>query len=151
MLGTGVGWHFIGVVRRASYDGGQVCSYGAARDLIGLVLECGLRGLNIQHDVMDRAVYTAQNRLLRQTHALKLREISASMDECTGKMLSLMSWYVSSGCVDHDIHNALKWSIHSQLEDKEFMKRVWKCVASVRRGFHCLVDHVVGWIANTIA
>ena len=30
------------------------------------------------------------------------------------------------------------------------MKRVWKCVASVRRGFHLLVDHVVGWIANTI-
>ena len=124
--------------------------FGAVRQLVGFGLECGLRGLNIQHDVLDRAIFSAEDRLLRQQHELCLKEMRTTMSEGDWKLLCLLSWYVASGCCDHDVHNALKWSVHTEISDKAFMKSVWKVSASLRSGFHLLVEHVGNWIGSCI-
>jgi hypothetical protein len=131
-------------------DKSAASHFGAARQLVGFGLECGLRGLNIQHDVLDRAIFSAEDRLLRQQHELCLKQIRPTMSEGDWKLLCLQSWYVASGCCDHDIHNALKWSVHAEISDKAFMKEVWKVVACIRSAFHLLVDHAANWVASCI-
>ena len=135
---------------REMEDKTAAAHWTAARELAGFAVEMGCRSLNIQHYVMDRAIYTAQCRLLQQAHARRVRELATNVDGKENPMLGLLSWFVCSGCCDHDVHNSLKRSFAQELEDKSFVKRVWKCSAGLRKGFSYLVQHVGGWLACSI-
>ena len=124
--------------------------FGAARLLAPFGVEMGARNLNIHHTTLDRAIFTSEDRLFRQQHELCLKDLRSTMDESSWKLLCLLSWYVSNGCCDHDVHNALKWSVHSNITDKSFMKEIWKSFASLRSGFSLLVQHAGSWISSFI-
>lgn len=109
--------------------------FAAAREMTQFPFEMGSRFLNITHPVFDRAVYSAEDKLMRQQHELSLTAVISGMEVGQARILKLLSCYVSRRCSNHDVQNALKWSIHSYIEDKDPMKNMWKVIASLRNGF----------------
>jgi hypothetical protein len=126
------------------------CHFSACRDLMSFPFELGALSLNITHAVFDRAVFSAEDALLRRQHELSLMQVTSSMPLGEGKLLRLLSWYVSTGCCIHDVHNGLKWSIMNVVKDKDLAKNMWKVVASLRSGFSELVAHVSSWVVANI-
>ena len=122
------------------------CHFSACRQLLLFPFEGGARTLNITHAVFDRAIYTAEDALLRRQHELALLQCTRALPAGEGDILRLLSWYVSSGCCIHDVHNALKWSISEVLKDQELTGKMWKVLASLRGGFQELATHVAAWV-----
>ena len=56
---------------------------------------------------------------------------SSSIVEQTGAHSSLLHWHTYVGCVCHDLHNALKWSMSAEFQDTDMLKKIYNlCVAS---------------------
>ena len=91
--------------------------FKAARGLCKFPFELGAKALNITHAVFDRAIFSAQDRLLRQAHEQSLAELRRTLAPGEADLLHLQSWYVSSGCCHHDGHGGLKWSLHPGIDD----------------------------------
>ena len=65
--------------------------------------------------------------------------------------LSLMEWTLSTACALHDLHNALKWAMHSEFNDAQLMKEVFIAYASVRNGFDEIQQHLCLWLLQVTA
>ncbi|CAK0826209.1 unnamed protein product [Prorocentrum cordatum] len=110
----------------------------------------GATAVNISHGVWDRGIFSAAWRLFHQSHQRAVEERVADMDEGGGRMLRLMSWVVGNGCCDHDCHGSLHRAFCGEMDDKLFMKSVYKQFASLRGGFSLLADNVYDWVGSNI-
>ena len=131
-------------------DKTAACHFSGLRGLMKFPVELGCKSLNISHGVWDRGVFSSQLRLFQQSHCQVVREAAAGLPPGEAKMLELQSWCLGNGCCDHDCHSALHRAFAVELDDKAFMKEVFKQFISVRSGFSLLADFVFDWVAGRL-
>ena len=131
-------------------DKSAASHFGGLRSLAKFPLEMGHRSLNIAHMVCDRGIFSAQERLFRQAHCRSVEVETESLTPGERELQKLLSWVVTNGCCDHDCHGALHRSFARQMDDKPFMREIWKNFASVRNGFASLNDHAWEWVSNRL-
>eukprot|EP00974_Lingulodinium_polyedra_P076828 7437194-Lingulodinium_polyedra.AAC.1 len=62
----------------------------------------------------------------------------------------VLDWSVAIACANHDVQNALKWSLASCSEDGTVARRLFISVASVRNGFNHLHKRVVSFVSSKL-
>ena len=97
--------------------------------------------LRLKHCVMDRGVPSGIAHYLsgrwQQDSETSGASTSAGSPAAASARISkgadsmLLHWHTQVGCICHDLHNSLKWSMAADFEDVEMLKKIYTvCVAS---------------------
>ena len=79
------------------------------------------------------------------------KESRASMNK-PASLLELLEWRVQTGCALHDLHNALKWSMHLHFSDAELLKDVYVIVEGILNSMGQLrEDHFANWLVSHLS
>ena len=124
--------------------------YQAQQEFWPLARERGHTDIIISHHMWDRAVKAPCERHQRQRHAALSLALQSHMSEGEAIWTDLCSWFTCTGCVAHDVHNALKWSVFSLINDRSTVKSCWVVLESLRNGYNLLVQEMGQWIADKI-
>ena len=111
--------------------------------------ELGHDSVLISHHCWDRAINSACDRHQRQLHRAFYEHSMHTKQAGEAHMQWLLSWYTSSGCILHDLQNAVKWSIWRFTEGKAARKCVSAC-ESLRNAYDLLILKVSPWLAQVI-
>ena len=106
--------------------------------------EIGHRGVAINSYSFDRKGYAKLMRFFRQRHRQQESRWGSSENE--SRLLSLTEWTVSTACALHDLHNALKWSMHAEFNDLQLLKDIFIIYQSVRNGFDEIQQFLCLWL-----
>ena len=117
------------------------CMYTAARDFFPTLRKLGHRGIALSHYSFDRAVFSACGRKLLQMH-MERECVSSVRNPADGALLALTDWQVLTPCCNHDIQNAMTWSLSRHIESTEGLKDLFIAIASLRNAFDLLVGHL---------
>jgi hypothetical protein len=92
------------------------CLYTAATEFCPLLKDLGHASISVSHYGFDRAMYSALSRKLLQRHVL-YHETRRAVD-ATGiaYMSELLDWPTATACCNHDVQNALKWSLQKYVD-----------------------------------
>lgn len=105
----------------------------------------GFRGLLLRHYAFDRAVFSSVFRRVKQ-YRYHWYDGGDSMG-CRGKLEWMLDFCVSTGCCNHDVHNAMRWGLEFLVSTPTFTKDVHIIVASLRNAY----DLVVGFLAPFVS
>ena len=140
--------HF--TARKRMLNKSAACHVAGVRKLALFPMELGNKSLNVSHGIWDRGIYTAAFRLFCQQHHRAVEGQLQTMPPGEAEVFRLQSWAVGNGCVDHDCHGALHRALASAMDDRGFMKLVYKQFAALRGGFGQLEEHVWDWVACSL-
>ena len=124
--------------------------YQAQVDFWRLSRERGHKSIVLSHHIWDRALKTACETHQRQRHSALNPSLQNRLDEGDALFLELQSWTTAVGCIAHDIHNSLTWSVFSYINDREAVKHAWIVIQSLRNGFNTLATEMGSWISVSI-
>jgi hypothetical protein len=91
--------------------------FAAYRAFMPLPREVGMRGLILHHHIYDRAIWGALSRYQRQLHVAKHEQERLQRDEGDAHLSSLLSFFTSVPCVNHDVHSSLRWATGQLFDD----------------------------------
>jgi len=104
-----------------------------------LVRQLAPKGVILTHYCFDRALFSALDRLMRQRHNLYYDVLAGGGDNVGEHAIAeLTDWICSTGCANHDVHNALKWAVQSQVAAGDVNDKLWQVVESLRNSYHLL-------------
>ena len=126
----------------AMYSAG-VAFFRSARQL-------GHVGISVCTYTWDRAAYSAQARLWKQHHMMLAPGFAAPSQGLDSDALTMLEWIETTPCCQHDCHNALKWSLHSQFNNSQMMQDMFIVVAAARNSYVLLHQHMALWLQSTI-
>ena len=110
----------------------------------------GHRAICSHHYAWDRAVQAPCARHVRQLHEASHQHLAETQADLPTTLLKLTSWVTSSACCNHDVHNALKWSVLEYTKDPVALRGSFIVVESLRNGYSLLVKNVNLWLAEVI-
>ena len=113
------------------------CMYTAATEFFPLLRECGHKGVAVSHYAFDRAVYSGLARKLFQRHQKYHNELRRTQPE-EAEVLGLLDWWVATPCCNHDVHNALKWSLSKHIDGADGINDLYVAIESLRNSFDLL-------------
>ena len=87
-----------------------------AKALFPTLRELGHRGISLSHYAFDRAVFSACSRKMLQLH-MENDEAYSMRSPDDASSLRLTNWQVITPCCNHDVQNALKWSLSGHVEN----------------------------------
>jgi hypothetical protein len=88
-------------------------------------------------------------RLTRQYYAGLHEHNRSRYSEGRAQFLMLSTWLCFVGCINHDVHNALKWG-SMQWTDRDTLRKCFVVLESLRNGFGELVRHLGAWLASRL-
>lgn len=109
------------------------------------------KGITIAHHCWDRAVVEPCTRHQLQRHAAYDELLHDEMSPFDATMACMQSWFTSCGCMAHDLHNSLRWSVMSFLGDAAVMRSCWIVMESLRNSFDLLVLAMPVWLSSVLA
>jgi hypothetical protein len=121
--------------------------FSAAARFFPLPRKSGHKGIVVQHFCADRAIFTALDRRLRQrSQAFYTEGLGPDLGD-ERLMLELTDWSVSTGCVCHDAHNALKWGLSRHTSPDE-LRGLHVVMESLRNSFAILVERLPAFLGE---
>ena len=117
--------------------------FACGRQFMPTVREMGHRGIAVNHYCWDRAAFSILEKRFQQLHFLLESLPSSSQSQVLD---NLLNWFLASGCVCHDGHNSLKWSMLDQMKDAQGLRDLFVAIESVRNSYDMLHDHLPSWI-----
>ena len=122
------------------------CLYTAATELCPLLKDLGHASISVSHYGFDRAMYSALSRKLLQRHVL-YHETRRAVD-ATGiaYMSELLDWPTATACCNHDVQNALKWSLQKYVDGPDGISDIYIAIESLRNGFSLLHAHLRSFV-----
>ena len=103
----------------------------------------GHRGPCLQVYGFDRCGFTKLRRLFMAFHALIGKSYSTATYDAADLMT--MELLVFLPCALHDIHNAFRWSLLAEFNDRELLKNIWIAIASLRQCYLQLIRFLAEW------
>ena len=91
--------------------------FAAHRAFMALPREVGVRGLILHHLIYDRAMWGALSRRQRQLHAAKHEQERLRLMDGDARLSSMLSFFTSVPCVNHDVHSSLRWATGQLFDD----------------------------------
>ncbi len=84
---------------------------------------------------------------MAQRHQL-FYEVKMSEADSGGdwSLMGLLDWVVAVGCANHDVQNALKWSLYSLSEEGEVIKKMYTVIVALRNGFDLLHARLASFV-----
>lgn len=125
--------------------------FSCPRALMPLPRELGHQNTNVLSHCYDGAL---QSSLFRRPQQLceALWEQSRDCTDVGQHWLNrLLTWVVGVVCVNHSVHNGLKWSVLSWTNNNNCMRSVFITIESLRNSYSLLVRWVGPWIASVVA
>ena len=126
-----------------------IAIFSAGRKFGPTLRQLGHRGIVIQHYCFDRACLSSVGKLCLQEHRKNAKGFGATPAEST--YLEQLEWSEMIGCALHDAHNALKWGLHQQCSDRQFMKDLWKVFQALRNSYDLILKYVCPWLIEHVA
>ena len=127
--------------------------FSAAVEFQKTLRQLGHAGIAVQHYSFDRAMHTPLVRRWKQHHAL----LASAGEGTVGAGESslpfdppLLEWLVDTACVNHDVHNALKWGMLEWISDEGLMSTVYIVIESIRNGFSLIEAELGSWLARVV-
>ena len=106
-------------------------------------------GIQIVHQIYDRAVLSAMQRIVPQFFHILIESIRHKDGKETASAVALRTWINIVGCVCHDIHKSLIWAI-KDLNLKPMCNSLWIISESARNGYDLLLLPVGHWLVERI-
>ena len=125
------------------------CMYAAAKAFFPTLRELGHRGISLSHYAFDRAVFSACSRKMLQLHMEK-DEAYSTRNPDDAALSRLTNWQVLTPCCNHDVQNALKWSLSRHVDNTEALKDLFIAVASLRNAFDLLHGHIADFLGRCL-
>ena len=122
------------------------CLYTAAAELCPLLKEMCHASVSVSHYGFDRAMYSALSRKLLQRHVLYHQTLKADDPSGVAYLAELLDWPTATACCNHDVQNALKWSLQKHTDGADGIKDIFVAIESLRNGFSLLHAHLRGFI-----
>jgi hypothetical protein len=124
--------------------------FAAGRQFMPTLREMGHRAVAVSHYGFDRAVYSSLDQYFRQLH-MHQHHPSSDHDLASPRHLEwLLDWVVTTGCCNHDAHNALKLSLMAQMQDTQLLKDLWISIESLRNAYEYASDSA-GTVTKRVA
>ena len=76
--------------------------------------------------------------------------MSSIRSEGVCEELESTSWFTSCGCINHDVHNALKWAVLGYTSCKLTMRSAFIVIESLRNAYDLLVLHSSAWLGRVL-
>lgn len=125
--------------------------YSALDEYMPTLRQLGHCGITIEHFGFDRGALNGLEPLLHQRHALKVRHLPCSSTAGgPDSMVELLSWVATTGCVNHDCHNALRWALAPLLDNKEILKDLHIAVESLRNSMDMLQAFLMPFLVKHV-
>ena len=102
-------------------------------------------GIALEHYVIDRAGYTALERLFRQWHASQpLHMLPPGVGEDVARLTELVA---VTPCALHDCQNSFKWGLLQEFCDRDLMRDIYVAVESLRNSADLISRHIGEWVS----
>eukprot|EP00974_Lingulodinium_polyedra_P084537 8182968-Lingulodinium_polyedra.AAC.1 len=62
----------------------------------------------------------------------------------------VLDWAVGVGCANHDVQNAIKWSLACLVDTGVVVRNLFISVAALRNGFNYLHAHAASFVAEKL-
>jgi hypothetical protein len=127
-------------------------AFEVSRRLFSLPRQLGHVGLTVLVHVYDSALYAPLIKRQRQRVEAVLLQEGHRRDWAPGfaTLMSLLTWLAAAPCINHSVHNAMKWSVKEYVQDKSCMRSAFIVIASLRNGFVTLTANVSAWVRATL-
>ena len=102
------------------------------------------KGIRISHYCFDRAIYSSTATKLMQRHVLW--HDAENADDPQQYLTWLLDWHLSTPCVLHDTHNALKWSLMAVSDAERGFSSLNAVLNGLRGSFNHLHDAIVPYL-----
>ena len=109
----------------------------------------GQRGIAIELNVFDRALFNALDLRFRQMHFHNC-QLQTSGNSDADELLYLTVWTLSVPCCVHDLQNAILWSLFHGSKDVDLIKDLHISIESLRNGYSLLLSHLGGFLAERV-
>ena len=127
--------------------------FACCRDFLPLTREMGHRGISMSYYVFDRKLQRplfrnacANHRVYHKHKAMK------NPDDPLLTRSFLTDWQLSTGCGNHDAHNATQWALSPCSADmKDTLKALFLAVDALRKCYGTLVKVLPVFVANNLA
>lgn len=124
--------------------------WAAFRNCFQLGREAGHSGLCVSHQVYDRAICSAMTRHHKQMHLARKLFEETTAPPGQARLSWLLSWCTTVACVNHDVHNSLRWAIAPWCESKSCMRGLFITLESLRRSYSELIAHLPKWLSEKV-
>jgi hypothetical protein len=139
--------------RPLSFGKGSWQIFQAACEFLPHLRSLGHEGIIVSHACFDRAVYSAVSRKVQQRQYLWYEHRFGPAPRTGGAaLLELTDWHMSTGCVNHDVHNSLKWSMWWLVQEPcGVLRNIHIAVESLRNSFDLLHRYLKGFLSTSLA
>ena len=121
----------------------------AYRQFMKTPREHGHIDIQIIHHVYDRAVKSSIEKLILKHHKFQMQQLMQEEGASKSFLADLLTWHSIVGCVNHDVHNALKWCASEFTMNKTTLKGAYITTSAARNGRRVLIKHVSEWMSQT--
>ena len=119
-------------------------------NLIFCTLFCfGCRTISIVHLVFDGAIFHPLSKALFRHFSLAV-EAECQAPDADANELRFVCWFVRTPDLLHGVHNALKWGMPHEFDEKQRSKDIWAVVASLRNSFGSLHPYITSWVFSRL-
>ena len=124
------------------------CDFAAMVDFFPMIRTLGHTGIVVQHGCFDRLHQSSMSKMMQQRTELYYEVVGGKGPrEGPIALQELLDWVVSTGCVAHDIHNALKWGLEIVVDDvKDVLDRLYITVESLRNAYDLVHGYLMIFI-----
>ena len=124
--------------------------FTASAAFFPLLRKLGHRGITVHHHCMDRGVFSALDRSLRQRHqAFYTAGLGPDLGE-EAFLLELTDWIVGTPCMVHDVQKSLQWAL-ACVVSVEATQDLHIVMESLRNSFSLLVERLPLFLSTHLA
>ena len=127
---------------------GSEAIFAVGKGFLRTLRQHGHKGIAINAYSFDRTGFDRLARCFRKFHDEEENQFGDS--ETEQWILSLTEWTVAVACSLHDLHNALKWAMYEEFQDKDLLKEVFIIYASLRNSFDEIQANICLWLLQTV-
>ena len=99
--------------------------------------------------VFDRAIFSSLGKRMHQRH-MASHGTRSSSSTLQSQRLQLLDWDVSTGCCNHDCHNALKWALRCQEPFEEHCKNLFLILDTLRHSFQYILEALPSFLRSRL-
>lgn len=125
------------------------CHFSGFLDLAPSPRPLGHRELCIAHHVEDRALQSSMDKIFRTFYFAEDAPLGQEVGDTEGRLVGLLHWQASSGCICHDIHNWMEWGVFGG-HDADCLKNAYNIIAACRNSFASLVQGLNTWLPRVL-
>ena len=122
----------------------------ASRHFMKTPREHGHIDIQIIHHVYYRAVKSSVEMLILKHHKYQMQQLMQEKVESTSFLADLLTGHSIVGCVNHDVHNALKWCAAEFTMNAITLNGAFISTSAARNGRHVLIKHVSEWMSPSL-